>query len=158
MDFGVMHDDTSKYGETVWFDLWNANSLGRHCGAARPIPITPEEFNELMDEKQADGSPKIQFTVEEDRPMIKGLYAITFKSVVAGAIEFDWSSLGWDCEIGALMPILMVAAGTLRKLNLSLNKLRGAIPATIGDLSSLQVLKLEYNALSGSIPESIGGL
>ena len=136
MDFGVMHDDLSKYNKTFWFNVHDSNTLGRHCGAARPIPISPEQFNELMDEKQADGSPNIQFTVEEDRVTIKGLYAITFKSVVAGAIEFDWSSLGWDCEIGTLMPILMVAAGTLRKLNLSLNELRGTLCLAQADTES----------------------
>ena len=41
-----------------------------------------------MDQKAEDGSPKIQFTVEDDRGYIKELYLKTFASVVSRATRF----------------------------------------------------------------------
>ena len=62
LDLGAMEDDVSS-----WVGL-----LGT-CKKARPPPITAEQFNELMDEKAEDGTPKIEFTVEDDRKLIKHL-------------------------------------------------------------------------------------
>lgn len=41
---------------------------------------------------------------------------------------------------------------------LSQNKLRGAIPPSLGNLMSLEDLELHKNALSGSIPASLGNV
>ena len=43
----------------------------------------------------------------------------------------------------------------LRTLDLSRNRVRGAIPASIGELSRLTLLKLNQNLLGGPIPESL---
>ena len=89
--------------------------------------ISREEFDALMDEKDGDGSPKIQFTVEDDRATIKGLYAKTYGSIIGCATEFDWKGLGWECEFSELLPVLITAARTLQRLDLSSNKLRGGL-------------------------------
>ena len=86
-----------------------------------------------MDEKVTkDGVslPKIEFTVENDRNLIKGLYRKTFDGVIGRAVNLDWHGLGWEYEIGELMAVVMAAAGTLTKLDLSWNKLRGAAVCT----------------------------
>ena len=139
LDLGAMEDDVSS-----WVGL-----LGT-CKKARPPPITAEQFNELMDEKAEDGTPKIEFTVEDDRNLIKGLYETTFAGVVGNAKEIDWHALGWDCELTELMPVLVVAAPTLEDLTLGFNQIRGTIPADIGKLTNLTNLSLNDNKLEGS--------
>ena len=96
--------------------------------------MTPSKFDEKMDEKVTkDGVslPKIQFTVEDDRDLIKGLYRKTFDGVIGRAVKLDWHGLGWEYEIGALMPVILTAAGTLKVLVLNSNKLRGSCAARI---------------------------
>ena len=137
--------------------------------------MAPEQFHAMMDEKK-DGCPKIQFTVEADRAVIKGLYDKTFGSIIGRAAKFEWSGLGWEYELHELVPALLVAAGTLTKLDLSQNKLRGAswacicvesvpthgsqfelssrgagsLPKEIGNLMNLTSLHLASNALTGA--------
>ncbi|KAH6786214.1 BRI1 like [Perilla frutescens var. hirtella] len=48
--------------------------------------------------------------------------------------------------------------GTMIYLDLSYNRLSGAIPAALGWMSYLQVLNLGHNSISGEIPLSLGGL
>lgn len=139
LDLGAMEDGLSS-----WFDLV------RTCKKARPLPLSPERFNELMDEKAENGAPKIEFTVEDDRKLIKGLYETTFAGVVGNAKKIYWYGLGWDCELTELMPVLVAAAPTLEELNLENNGIRGSIPADIGKLTNLKELWLDYNKLEGS--------
>ena len=49
-------------------------------------------------------------------------------------------------------------SGHVYKITLSSNRLRGSIPAELGNLSDLQVLFLRDNQLSGSIPVKLGNL
>ena len=139
LDLGAMEDDVSYH--------WTG--LQYTCKKVRPPPLSPEQFNELMDEKAEDGAPKIEFTVEDDRELIKGLYKTTFAGVVGNAKEIDWSGLGWDCELSELMPVLLVAAHTLEVLDLQDNQIRGVIPADIGKLTNLNYLYLHGNKLEG---------
>ena len=69
--------------------------------------------------------PKIEFTEEADRDLIKGLYRITFDGVIGRAVDIDWHGLGWEYELHEIMPVIMSAAATLKKLDLSNNKFRG---------------------------------
>ena len=139
LDLGAMKDDVDNWG-----DLQNT------CITARPLPFTPERFIELMDAKAEDGAPKIEFTVQDDRKLIKGLYETTFTAVVGNAKEIDWQQLGWDCELTELMPVLLAAAPTLEVLSLHGNQFRGVIPADIGKLTNLKKLALSENKLEGS--------
>ena len=119
-------------------DSWFARnpqfkSIGMSCAGERPLPMTSSKFDEMMDEKVNKNSasvPKIEFTVESDRTLIKGLYQKTFDGVIGRAVKLDWHGLGWEYEIGELTPVVMAAAGTLTKLDLSSNKLRGAAVCT----------------------------
>ena len=117
-------------GNFFWFiPLDNYKTVGRSCAGERTLPMTPTMFDEMMDAKVIEGDtslPKIQFTVETDRSLIKGLYRKTFDGVIGRAVKLDWHGLGWEYEIGQLMPVLIAAAGTLKELDLSSNKLRGA--------------------------------
>ncbi|KAJ8562153.1 hypothetical protein K7X08_011444 [Anisodus acutangulus] len=47
---------------------------------------------------------------------------------------------------------------SLETLNLSLNKLSGNLPSTLGYLRKLKDLQLRFNSLTGTIPETIGNL
>ena len=79
LDLGAMEDDVSRWG-----------GLRHTCTQARPLPLTPEAFNEVMDEKAENGDPKIEFTVEDDRKLIKGLYETTFAVVIGNAKKINW--------------------------------------------------------------------
>ena len=51
-----------------------------------------------------------------------------------------------------------VGNGRVTELRLSYNRLRGAIPAELGDLANLTVLSLTGNELTGTIPLELGNL
>lgn len=48
--------------------------------------------------------------------------------------------------------------GNVSGLSLSMNRLKGSIPDSLGNLAHLRYLSLEYNELTGSIPDSLGNL
>ena len=135
IDLGLLEDVMLKEIEGMgmcWFmniPGFASKTVGRECASKRPLPMTPSDFDKMMDEKvNKDGAslPKIEFTVEADRSLIKGLYRKTFDCVIGRAVKLDWHGLGWEYEIGVLMPVVMAAAGTLEVLNLNSNKLRGS--------------------------------
>ena len=129
IDLGLLEDDLSQYRKDWWFMPFDHyKTIGKHCAGERTLPMTTTKFDEMMDEKaDKDGAsiPKIEFTVEADRDLIKGLYQKTFDAVIGRAVNIDWKGLGWEYELHELMPVLMSAAGTLQQLDLSANKLRG---------------------------------
>ncbi|OAB78836.1 leucine-rich repeat domain-containing protein [Cochleicola gelatinilyticus] len=51
-----------------------------------------------------------------------------------------------------------VENNTVTGISLLFNKIKGTLPASIGDLENLKVLELSFNEISGSLPESIGKL
>ena len=136
IDLRLFKDDMTEkiFGDFRWFlNDPSVKSIGKSCAGERPLAMTPSKFDEKMDEKVTKGGasvPKIEFTVENDRNLIKGLYRKTFDGVIGRAVNLDWHGLGWEYEIGELMPVVMTAAGTLKELNLSFNKLRGAAVCT----------------------------
>ena len=129
IDLGLLEDDLTKYRQDWWFvNHRSVKSIGMNCSGKRPLPMTSSKFDKMMDEKVTKNGmslPKIEFTVENDRNLIKGLYRKTFDGVIGRAVKLDWHGLGWECEIGELEPVFMAAAGTLKELDLSSNKLRG---------------------------------
>jgi len=54
--------------------------------------------------------------------------------------------------------VITLKDGFVSSIDLSVNKLTGSIPDSLGNLSNLVYLNLASNQLSGSIPESIGNL
>ena len=58
--------------------------------------------------------------------------------------------MGWDFELSKLMPVLRVAAPTLVRLDLSVNRLRGEIPKEFDSFASLAHLNLAENNLEGA--------
>ena len=126
LDLGLMHDDMTKYEGGLWFSELVDNTIGNHCGNARQPPPTPESFDAMMDEKAEDGSFKVCFSNEADRPLIKGLFRTTHARVIGRAVVLNLAGFGWEMELKDLMPTLLPAAATLKTLNLSTNKLRGA--------------------------------
>lgn len=184
LDLGLVEEDTSVYRNAFgnWFyalNLYQFKNIGASCSTSRAIPMLPECFDgEIL--------PKLEFSQEDDRAVISGLYAKTFATVIGCAEELSWTGLGWACELRELAPVL---AGTskLRKLNLSNNRLRGPfhealplfeslaptleelqldvnrglggrIPGEIGKFTKLTRLLLQYCALEGPIPPEIGNL
>ncbi len=139
IDLRLFEDDMTKttimnHSRFRWF-INNSyyKSIGKNCAGERPLAMTPSKFDEKMDEKVTKNGvslSKIEFTVENDRNLIKGLYRKTFDGVIGRAVNLDWHGLGWEYEIGELTPVVMAAAGTLTKLDLSSNKLRGAAVCT----------------------------
>ena len=133
IDLRLLGDMTDYKQDRWFFNNSSVESIGKNCAGERPLAMTPSKFDEKMDEKVTkDGVslPKIEFTVEDDRDLIKGLYRKTFDGVISRAVNLDWHGLGWEYEIGELMPVVMAAAGTLKELDLSSNKLRGAAVCT----------------------------
>ena len=130
INLGLLEDDMTKYSLFFWFSRFDGDkTIGKSCAGERPLPMAASNFDEMMDEKVIkDGAslPKIEFTVEDDRSLIKGLYRKTFEGVIGRAVKLDWHALGWEYEMSELMPVLIAAAGTLKELDLSMNKLRGA--------------------------------
>ncbi|MCY3664296.1 MAG: SUMF1/EgtB/PvdO family nonheme iron enzyme [Gemmatimonadetes bacterium] len=61
-------------------------------------------------------------------------------------------------ELRGEIPATLDNLSSLRVLNLSGNELGGEIPATLGNLANLQELRLSYNELSGEIPSALGNL
>ena len=128
----LLKDDMFEeiYGDFYWFIPGDGcKTVGKSCAGERTLPMTPTMFDEMMDAKVIEGDtslPKIEFTVEADRSLIKGLYRKTFDCVIGRAVKLDWHGLGWEYEIGELEPILMATAVKLKELNLSNNKFQGA--------------------------------
>ena len=60
--------------------------------------------------------------------------------------------MGWDFELSKLMPVLRVAAPTLVRLDLSVNRLRGEIPKEfqVDSFASLTHLNLAENNFEGA--------
>ena len=131
IDLGLLEDDMSCYEQDRWFISSRLmKSIGKHCAGKRLLPMAPSKFDEMMDQKtDKDGVslPKIEFTVEADRDLIKGLYQKTFDGVIGCAVNIDWHGLGWEYELHEIMPVLILAAGTLQKLNLLSNNFRGTL-------------------------------
>ena len=159
LNLGVIEDDLSKYDSSRWFSTKKSlHTIGVHCGGQRAPPISPVQFDEMMDEKMGDGGPAIQFTVEADRAVIKGLYAKTFECIVGRACEFDWKGLGWAFELRDLLPVL-TAAPMLQIVNLMDNKLRGEIPVEMLRMKAKGCkIQLLRNDPGFTLPSNIGEL
>ena len=129
IDLGLLEDNMSQYKQDRWFINNDSDkSIGKQCAGKRMLPVTPAKFNEMMDQKVYKDSvslPKVEFTVEADRDLIKGLYDTTFYGVIGSATDIDWHGLGWEYELHEIMPVIMSAAATLKKLDLESNKFRG---------------------------------
>ena len=128
LDLGKLGDDVDSLDVKQWFKGdkgHKANFIANRCASARAPPLAPEHFNAIMDEKTKDGKNKIEFSVESDRALIKDLYKTCFYSVIGNAQELVFKGLGWEFELGTLMPVLLEAKN-LRLLDLSSNSLRGA--------------------------------
>ena len=144
IDLGLLEDDLSQYDEDYGFiSDYFGKTIGKHCAGKRTLPMTTTKFDEVMDEKAEnlkDGAsiPKIEFTVEADRDLIKGLYRTTFDAVIGRAVNIDWQGLGWEYELHELMPVLMSAAGTLQQLDLSPNNFRGPCVEAVRKLTSMR--------------------
>ena len=88
IDLRLFKDDMTEKinGKFRWFiPIPSVKSIGQNCAGERPLAMTPSKFDEKMDEKVTkDGVslPKIEFTVEDDRDLIKGLYRKTFDGVI----------------------------------------------------------------------------
>ena len=90
--------------------------------------MTPERFDgEIL--------PNLQFSQEDDRKVISGLYAKTFAAVIGCAEELNWAHLGWKCDLRELAPALVMAS-KLRVLDLRWNDLRGAGVCLAGPFSA----------------------
>ena len=88
-----------------------------------------------------------------DRAALVGLYNAT-----GGA---SWiTSRNWlsDRPIGEWQGVITNSDGRVVELWLWGNKLKGSIPAELGDLTSLQTLDLRSNPLTGPIPAWLGAL
>ena len=63
-----------------------------------------------------------------------------------------------DNRLAGAIPPELGNLGSLQELRLADNQLSGAIPAALGDLTRLSTLSLAFNQLSGPIPATLGGL
>lgn len=59
---------------------------------------------------------------------------------------------------GLEMTVVKMVLAIITSIDLSNNRLSGAIPSTIGDLQSLVVLNLSSNSFTGLVPSSLGNL
>ena len=119
LDLGSVEEDMRvyehKYG--LWFDPDYTKTFAKSCSTSRALPMTPKRFDgEIL--------PNLQFSQEDDRKVISGLYAKTFAAVIGCAEELNWRGIGWKYELRELTPALVMAS-KLWKLDLSFNDLRG---------------------------------
>ena len=61
-----------------------------------------------------------------------------------------------DNNLSGALPESIGNLSSLKKINFCNNRIEGAIPKTIGNLTALAHLNLSHNQLSGVIPSSIG--
>ena len=109
-------------------------------------------------QKWLDAIPSHQGTGVEcaplpDRDALVALYEATNGS--------NWADRqGWltDAPVGEWHGIDVDGAGKVVKLDLAANRLSGAIPPELGNLSNLTNLSFGGNDLSGPIPPELGGL
>ena len=90
----------------------------------------------------------------QDRSVLVALYNSTDGS------NWEVSSRNWLSEAppGEWYGVATDQNGRVTIIDLSLNKLRGAIPSELGTLASLTRLGLAVNQLTGSIPPELGSL
>ena len=118
LDLGLIKEDFSAYHKKYWFDEdYYFLTFARSCAASRALPMVPERFD-------SEVLPNLHFSKQSDRNVISELYAETFGKVIECATELNWKAIGWDFEIGELMPLLL-RAPTLQILDLENNKLHG---------------------------------
>ncbi len=158
----------------------NGSKIGRLVRAAMSVPPPPYKRPNLAFRLSpllflavalatmmalADGKPT-RVTAEEwssstDRAALVALYNATDGS--------NWRDCAWgncqkpanwlsDKPIGEWSGVSTDANGRVRSLDLRLHRLRGELPAELGNLSELGYLVLNSNGLSGSIPPELGNL
>ena len=116
LDLGRLKD-LDSYDQKYWFGNGAECIAESLSSGMREIPMLPESFDREIE--------KLNFTVESDRDVISSLYKITFDSVIGCAVELAWPNVGWTIELEELMPVVLMAKHTLRKLDLKRNKMRG---------------------------------
>lgn len=96
----------------------------------------------------------VTVTVSRDRAALEALYHAT------GGADFWRRSDNWltDAPLSAWYGVKVDSGGRVKALELGDNRLYGAVPIEIGDLSALEVLSLSSNILEGPIPPEIGNL
>lgn len=98
-------------------------------------------------------SPEAPQGDSSDRAALVALYNATDPENWADST--NWMS---DRPIGEWFGVTTDANGRVTELGLLANRLRGSIPAELGNLSNLTSLQLGGNQLSGPIPSELGGL
>ncbi len=101
---------------------------------------------------QVPGTPRSDDYEEPERPTLEELFMATGGS--NWTRKDNWMTDAPICEWFGVW----CNFGQIRSLSLQRNNLRGTIPASIGNLTTLGQLNLPYNHIEGSIPKEIAGL
>ncbi|KAH1217266.1 Receptor-like protein 4 [Glycine max] len=144
-------------------DIYNAlvlNSTVTVNGRILTIILKPKEGNLAI----INAIEIFEVIMAESKTISEEVSALqTLKKALGLPPRFGWNGdpcvpqqhpwIGVDCQLNKSS-----GSWVIDGLNLSRNNIHGAIPSSLGTITSLQVLDLSYNLFSGSIPESLGQL
>ena len=123
--------------------------------------MTIDEFYRVFEEHRSNGFPELGLPdlapriplAETDRRALVALYES------AGGSNWTQDGNWLSNEPGNLWHgVTTDRNGRVTALDLSDNRLRGHLPAELGDLRNLRELRLENNLLNGAIPPELGNL
>ena len=124
-----------------------------NCSTAVPVTVGAAPDPAATPTPGPTATPTPTATSTEDRNALVALYQATDGS--GWNNNANWLS---DEPLGSWYGVTTNADGRVTRLDLTNNRLSGALPAELGQLSELKWLLLSYNQLSGEIPVELGRL
>ena len=146
------------------FVIWNVPAPGTTVGRVnlQNVPdkvkklsnvIIPDAAKAPVARDPIAGPPARASAPLSDRDVLIALYDAT--DGPNWADNTKWLS---HAPLGEWHGITTDAAGQITEVDLEENRLRGALPPALGDLSSVRWLNLKFNRLNGEIPPALGRL
>ncbi|XP_057986251.1 receptor-like protein 4 isoform X3 [Hevea brasiliensis] len=129
-------------------------------GRTLTITLNPKEGSHAI----INAIEVFEVITAEPKTLLEEVRALqALKSALGLPLRFGWNGdpcvpqqhpwSGADCQFDRTSSKWVIDG-----LNLSTNNILGAIPSSLGTITSLEVLDLSYNFFNGSIPDSIGQL
>jgi len=135
-----------------------------HNGLSGPVPMELGTLSKLielrLDENQLDGPvPAFASLIDahawaRDHPTEQFVDSLSWQQHMASIEYIDLSRN----RLSGALPASLSSLTTLKELHLYSNKITGSIPASLWRLQALKALRLDSNHLSGEIPPELSQL